>query len=81
MKGHFEIAKLLLQSGPYVDAKNNMGNTALHQAAYQGRPKFVEVLLKHGARKDLKNVRNETALEFATCFKLGNFREVEALLK
>lgn len=41
--------KLLLDSGANVNAKNNIGDTALMYAAVDGRIESVKILLSHGA--------------------------------
>ena len=56
---------LLLQAGATVDAVNNDGNTALHEAARNGEIQVVEALLNAGADKALKGYEGKTALEKA----------------
>ena len=65
MRGDLSIANLLLQAGATVDAVNNGGGTALHNAAYWGKIQVVEALLNAGADKALKNKAGDTALDVA----------------
>ena len=68
-----------------ANARNDLEETPLHLASYNGRPrsfdenlrfefserqeydrtKVIEILLKYGARKDVKNKENRTPLEEA----------------
>ena len=65
MLGYLSIANLLLQAGATVDAVNDAGNTALHNAAISGKIQVVEALLNAGADKALKNKYGKTALDEA----------------
>ena len=75
-----QIAELLIEHGADVDDKNRVGWTPLHSAAYKGHLKVVEVLLRLGARKDLKNDKDETPLQLACKCRYGDFNQVMALL-
>ena len=79
--GHSKTAELLLQNGADVDAQDKVYDTPLHDAAFNGYPEVVEVLLKHGARKDLKNQFGRTPLQVAEYYKRGDYKKVIALLK
>jgi ankyrin repeat protein len=46
--GNCEIVKLLLSKGAHVNALN-VGGTALHVAASDGRDDIVKILLDHNA--------------------------------
>jgi hypothetical protein len=48
-----------------LDFQNIDGATALMLAARYGNVEAVEVLLKHGAKTDIKNYKNETAYDIA----------------
>ena len=66
MLGYLSIANLLLQAGATVDAVNDAGNTALHNAAISGKIQVVEALLNAGADKAVKTKYDEqTALDLA----------------
>jgi len=62
MTGNVEIAKLLLEAGAGVDARNQDESTALHGAAFFGRVELLELLLRAGADPDAKNARDDTVL-------------------
>jgi ankyrin repeat protein len=47
--GHFEIVKMLLESGADVNKKDINGATALHFASYNGSVAIVESLVKYNA--------------------------------
>jgi len=58
---------LLLDLGFLVDDRDELGQTALHQAAYAGRSDVVRLLLDHGAEVDpVDNRFDATPLCFAT---------------
>ena len=58
--GHVEIVRLLLDAGEDPNRYNPVGGhshaTPLHQAAGAGNEELVRLLIKHGARLDLKDV-------------------------
>ena len=67
-----DVARLLLEHGADVNAKDKSGNTALMFAAGQEEQyikiendKVVRLLLEHGAEVDAKNESGETALMVA----------------
>ncbi len=64
--GRTEIAKLLLENGAKVNAKNGSGATALMIAAHEGQTEMARLLLKKGADAIAKdNTYGWTALMFA----------------
>jgi len=65
MRGYLSIVNLLLQAGATVDAVDNDGYTALHDAAIMGKIQVVEALLNAGADKALKDNDGYTALDDA----------------
>lgn len=69
---------LLLKSGCDVNAKNNAGNSPLHEAVSSGSKEGVKFLLAHGADLALKDGNGRTALEAAT---EGGDKKVIALFK
>jgi ankyrin repeat protein len=61
--GQKEVATTLIDAGANLDAKNNEGGTALHQACFFCRPEIVELLLNAGADSNLVNSRGLTPLD------------------
>ncbi len=55
-----EAAKLAIELGSDVNAKNIVGNTAMHTAAYSGFNNVIPFLLAHGAALNPKNNRGDT---------------------
>jgi len=45
----YEVAEELILLGIEVNARGDLGNTPLHEAALQGKMKFVRLLVDHGA--------------------------------
>ncbi|GFO36051.1 ankyrin repeat [Plakobranchus ocellatus] len=67
--GEREILKLLLRYKGDVDLQDNLhGNTALHYAAKEDNSACVTVLLKSGARTDIRNRDGLTCIDVATSF-------------
>jgi len=54
MRGHMEVATVLLEAGSAVDAADEDGATALHVAARGGVMDAAQLLLQHGAVVDAK---------------------------
>ena len=72
-----EAVALLIQLGADVNAVDKNGETAMHGAAYQDRPKIVSYLAQHGA--DIKvwhrdNKWGWTPMKIAEGYRPGNFR-------
>jgi uncharacterized protein len=61
--GKTEIARILIEAGANLDARNNDGSTALFTAAFFCRTEIVKQLLKHNADKSIRNKYGQTALE------------------
>jgi ankyrin repeat protein len=59
------IAAQLLARGARVDATQNGGVTALHEAAFKNDAALAELLLAHGANAGLRTTEGETAEEIA----------------
>jgi ankyrin repeat protein len=55
----------LLEGGADVNARGRNGLTPLMCAAIHGHLRAMEVLLRRGARKDLKDDHGKTALDYA----------------
>ena len=60
-----EMVSFLVQNGANVNAVNIHKDTPLIIAARNGCPEIVGILMKNGARKDLKDENGQTALEVA----------------
>jgi ankyrin repeat protein len=76
-KGILNVAKLLLDRGAAVDAKDQSGSTPLAVAALFGKLELVELFIDHGATIDATDCSGETALYNAS---LRNHSEVVAAL-
>ena len=61
--GFYDMVKMLLQKGSDVNKIQRDGSTPLHAAAFFGHPLVVGLLLEYGARTDIKNRWQQTALE------------------
>ncbi len=61
--GQTEAAKLLVEKGADVNARNNDGATALLAAAFFCRTETVKLLLGKDAEVNAKNIRAETPLD------------------
>ncbi len=72
--GLTEIARLLLDQGSDVNARDNFSNTPLHLAVRF--PEMVELLLARGAQVGARNAFGNTPLHLA----VGERRVVELLL-
>ena len=58
---------LMVDLGLSIHARNNLGETALHAAAYAGRAQTVSLLLERGAEVDARDANfDATPLAFAT---------------
>ena len=61
-----DAIKLFVDKGANVNAVNNLGNTALHYAAIQGSSRIIEFLASKGARFDIKNKKEQLAIDSAS---------------
>jgi len=64
--GQAGVAKILIDKGADVKAKNNDGNTALHTAAFFCKAEVVALLIEKGADVNAKNSVGQTALDSVT---------------
>jgi ankyrin repeat protein len=72
-----ETVRLLLDQGADPNVVDENGETAMHGAAYQERPKVVELLAERGADIQVWNRKNRwgwTPLMIAQGHRPGNFR-------
>lgn len=60
-----DAALRLLQSGVKVNAISKKGNTVLHEAAFRDYDKLIELFLKFGADRTIKNEEQKTAEDLA----------------
>jgi ankyrin repeat protein len=60
-----ELARVVIDLGAEVNAVDERGNTALHDAVRVGFTQVVDFLLNHGADVDLRNNRDQTPLVLA----------------
>jgi hypothetical protein len=58
-----DAVNLLIEAGANVDAVTPKGESALHLAAFAGKPEIVRALVEGGADLSLKNGDGKTALE------------------
>mgnify|MGYP000480537135 FL=1 len=65
IRGHKEIAELLIAKGADVNAKNSVGQTPLQFAAGYGHKEIAELLIDNGADVNVKDDDGETPLDFA----------------
>jgi ankyrin repeat protein len=62
--GHVEIARLLVQNGADVNAKNNDGSTPLYWAAENGHVDILHLLVENGANLEAQDDDGGRALHF-----------------
>jgi ankyrin repeat protein len=64
--GHLKCVKVLIEKGGvHVDARDEIGGTALIRASWGKHPEIVQWLLEHGADPTIKQVSGVNALDFA----------------
>ena len=63
--GNKSNMQILLKNGAAVNAKDNVGNTALHMAVAQQSLPMVRILDKYGADGRIKNIDDISALDMA----------------
>ena len=66
MRGDLKGIQNCLDVGWDVNAKDMIGTTALHHAAYNGKVNAIALLIKAGADMNAKNKDGDTALDVAT---------------
>ena len=76
-RGHFEIARFLLDNGAQIEAKNATGSTALHYAVFRGHIEFAKFLMDYGAQ-NVADGNGWTPLQYAA--NRGNLDFVKFLI-
>merc|ERR1712034_107491 len=66
IRGHTDMARMLIEHGADKDLKDNNGRTALMIACILGHTDTARMLIEHGADKDLKDDSGQTALMIAS---------------
>jgi len=61
--GFYDMCELLLDEGASINAVQSTGSTPLHGAAYYRHALVVGLLLQHGAKTDIQNKAENTALD------------------
>jgi ankyrin repeat protein len=66
-----EALRLCMEWGGEVNAKNDVGYTALHGAAFRGANEVVRLLVEKGARTDVKNQEGHLPVNMAEGMHIG----------
>jgi ankyrin repeat protein len=69
-----EAVKLCVKLGVDINAKNALGQTAMHAATYKGANTIIQFLVAQGADVNARNNMGQTALTIA---ELGHYRNAE----
>jgi ankyrin repeat protein len=65
-EGHVEAARILIEHGADMAARNKDGETPLHRASYGGHVELTRLLLKHGANVTAQSKSGDTPLHRAS---------------
>ncbi|HEY4310896.1 MAG TPA: ankyrin repeat domain-containing protein [Pirellulales bacterium] len=79
--GHYDIAKVLIESGADVNALTDRRNTPLHEAAQCGSTRVLRLLLENGAIPDAVGKDGETPLDWCRQMNRTNAAEIEEILR
>lgn len=78
--GRPDVARILIENGAKVDAKDDKGATALMHAAGANYLDIAQALIDKGADKNIKDIKGKTALDYAKESRLNGTDEMKALL-
>lgn len=70
--GFYDMVKMLLLKGADINKKQKDGSTPLHGAAFFGHNIVVGLLLEYGAKTDIKNRWESTALQEGATTEIKN---------
>jgi ankyrin repeat protein len=76
--GQLDVARILVERGGDVNARQQAGFTPLHEAAATAQMEFAKLLITHGASVNARTDDGKTPLSFALKSKQG---EMAALLR
>jgi len=62
---YVQAVNLCLERGADVNAANSLGLTSMHGAANRGWESVIEILARHGAKLDVKDIAGRTPMIFA----------------
>ena len=77
--GNYLETEKLLNGGASLNARDSLGQTALHAAAYNNMVDVADTLIKHGANIEAEDNRGATALHWAAV--RGNVEVMSVLIK
>lgn len=80
-EGHYAIAKILIDNGAEINARDKFDETSLHEAARYGKTEIVKLLVEHNADINALNKDNKTPLFASTeVYDAGTSQDVIKVL-
>lgn len=79
IRGHVEIAQLLIDNGALLDAVDRLGDTPLHRSVFHCHTGIMELLVRRGAKLDIQDDCGNTPLHHAVY--AGNFKATQLLVE